>query len=379
MPVFLRILLAALAIVLGFIGASLQKSGFGEFVVENVVEKTVPRPSVSLPIFKPRFLNIDPSNNLPMVHVASPVLYPGGLATVWYGGSRECAPDVKIYFSKDLDAEPVVIMTRERAEKDLGRPVQSVGNAVLIAEPNASLRLLFVTIGLGKWSGSQLNTSVSTDGGITWSRAERLTLSPFFNFSELVRNRPLQLTGGGWCVPMYQEFLGKFPELLWLAKDGSYRKSRIAGGCTSFQPSVVPLDNRRAIALMRDYTPTHRIHLARTEDGGHSWTNPAPTSLLNPDAGISAVRLSDGRILLSYNDSATNRKNLSWAVSQDDGITWTKIGFPNYYPTATFAYPYLMRQGDYLFQAFTADGKLIELDSFNEAFLDEKTKDVSKP
>jgi hypothetical protein len=81
------------------------------------------------------------------------------------------------------------------------------------------------------------------------------------------------------------------------------------------------------------------------------------------------VRLSDGRIFLAYNDSAADRKNLSWALSSDEGASWSKIGAPDYTPTKSFAYPYLMRDGSFLFQAFTADGKLIELDSFNEAFV----------
>jgi predicted neuraminidase len=361
----LRIPLAVIALLLGLLTAWRMNPPQGEFTME----KSADAATSCGRIFKVRFLNIEQEYELPMVHVASPVLYPGGIATVWYGGSAECSPDVKIYFSKDLDAEPLVIMTREKASLDLGRPVQSVGNAVLIAEQDGSLRLLFVTISIGKWSGSQLNSCISKDGGITWSRAERLTLSPFFNLSELVRNRPLALKRGGWCVPVYQEFLGKFPELLWLGNDGTYRKSRIAGGCTSFQPSVVPLGGRRAIALMRDYTPARRIHLARTEDGGRTWTQPAPTSLPNPDAGISAVRLSDGRIFLAYNDSAVDRKNLSWALSSDEGASWSKIGAPDYTPTKSFAYPYLMSDGSFLFQAFTADGKLIELDSFNEAFV----------
>lgn len=371
----LSILAAVTVILLGLLSAWRMNPPRGEFDPEKPGNEAA---EGALPIFKPRFLNIGQSHVLPMVHVASPVLYPGGIATVWYGGSRECAPDVKIYFSKDLDAEPSVIMTRERAERDLGRAVLSLGNAILIAEADGSLRLLFVTIAMGKWSGSQLNSCVSKDGGLTWSRAERLTLSPFFNLAELVRNKPLPLAGGGWCVPIYQEFLGKFPELLWLGKDGSYRKSRIAGGCTAFQPSVVPLDGRRAIALMRDYTPARRIHLARTEDGGRSWTKPAPTALPNPDAGISAVRLSDGRILLSYNDSETDRKNLSWAVSPDDGGTWEKIGAPDYRPIGSFAYPYLIRDGQFLIQAFTGNGKLIELDSFNEAFVNEMAS-LAKP
>jgi len=371
----LRWLLIGVTFLLGFFCAARRDSPLGEFVLE----KPTPTSQEGLPIFKTKFLNSKQSHELPMVHVASPVWYHHDIATVWYGGSRECAPDVQIYFSKGLDAEPEVIMSRARVEKDLHRPVLSLGNALLIAEPDDSLRLLFVTIAMGRWSGSQLNSCVSSDGGQTWSQAERLTLSPFCNLSELVRNRPIPLAGGGWCVPIYQEFLGKFPELLWLSKDGSYRKSRIAGGCTSFQPSVVPLDNRRAIALMRDYTATRLIHLASTEDGGLSWTKPTPTSLPNPDAAVSGVRLSDGRILLAYNGSATDRKNLSWALSDNGGTTWKKISTPDWSPITSFAYPYLIREGNFLFQAFTANGKLIELDSFNESFVDQKAAGIPNP
>ena len=205
----------------------------------------------SAAVFKKSIVN--PGQGLPMVHVASLATMAGGIeAAVWYGGSAECAPDVKIYFSENENgavwSAPRVIMDRQKAELDLGRPMKSVGNAILLSESDGTLRLLFVTIAMGRWSGSQLNTSFSNDGGITWSRAERLTLSPFFNFSELVRNRAIPLIGGGWCVPIYQEFLGKFPELLWLKEQQGellYRKTRIAGGCSTFQPSLIPLNANR--------------------------------------------------------------------------------------------------------------------------------------
>jgi len=88
---------------------------------------------------------------------------------------------------------------------------------------------------------------------------------------------------------VYQEFLGKFPELLWLSeKDGkiSYEKSRIAGGCSTLQPSLIPLDARRAIILLRDYTKTKRIFISRSADAGLSWSKPEATNLPNPDSGI---------------------------------------------------------------------------------------------
>ena len=44
---------------------------------------------------------LNPEQGLPMVHVASVAeMSDGLLAAVWYGGTSECAPDVKIYFSE---------------------------------------------------------------------------------------------------------------------------------------------------------------------------------------------------------------------------------------------------------------------------------------
>ena len=318
---------------------------------------------------------INPDQGLPMVHVAAMAESGDGvLHCVWYGGTAECHPDVRIYLSQKEAGgpwtAPRTIMNRERAERDLGRPVRAVGNALLVPERGDSLRLLFVTIAMGKWSGSQLNSCVSRDGGITWSRAERLTLSPFFNLSELVRNRPVALRGGGWCVPVYQEFLGKFPELLWLQGGDPCRKSRIAGGCTSFQPSLIPTGEQSAVAMMRDYTSARRIHLARSANGGGTWNNPAATSLPNPDAGISGLRLSDGGLLVAYNDSPENRCDLSLALSRDDGSSWIRLVSLQREEKASFSYPYLMRQSDGLIRlAYTWKGRELRLITFNEAWL----------
>jgi predicted neuraminidase len=327
---------------------------------------------------------INPGQGLPMVHVASLANLPEGItAAVWYGGSAECRPDVKIYFSEKEPlpgafwSTPRVIMSRELASRDLSRPVQSLGNAILLSNPDHSISLLFVTIAMGRWSGSQLNACSSTDGGLTWSKARRLTLSPFLNFSELVRNRPLALAGGGWCVPIYQEFLGKFPEILWFSQSKgeiSYDKTRIAGGCSTFQPSVVPITPNHAVALLRDYTEAKKIHVSSTDDGGLNWTTPIPTNLPNPDAGISGLALSNGKngnLLLAYNDSPALRDNLSLALADSTGHLWKKLVTLQNEPGSTFSYPFLMRSENGAIRlAYTCKGKAIVITTFNEAWID---------
>jgi predicted neuraminidase len=327
------------------------------------------------PFFRQGFVNA--SQSLPMVHVASLAeLGNGTLASLWYGGPYEYSHDDAIYFATQSHgswSQPTPIMSPTRAEQDLGRPMKGLGNSILLVNPDGSLRLLFVTIAMGKWSGSQLNTSVSRDGGQTWSRTERLTLSPLCNFSELVRNRPIPLIGGGWCVPIYQELLGKFPELLWLKEHNGeliYRKTRVAGGCSTYQPSLIPLGTKIASLILRDYTKAKRIFFSHTEDGGLSWSKPTPTNLPNPDAGISGLRLADGRLLVAFNDSATNRDNLSLAVSSDAGKKWKLIAVLENGPESWFSYPYMMRTSDGLIHiVYTFKGDEIKEAGFNESWL----------
>lgn len=339
------------------------------------------------PIFRTDF--VDPPSGVKMVHVASLAESPEGtLAMVWYGGRTECAPGVTIYLSKSgLEgggwSTPEAILSPERVGKDLGHPVKSLGNAILLPGQDGSLRLLFTSIAVGKWSGCRLDTCVSTDAGKTWSQAKPLRLSPLFNFSEIVRNRPVRLAGGGWCVPIYHEFASKYPEILWVDdrnENVTFSKTRIAGGCTTTQPSLVPLDEKRAIVLLRNVTKARKIFLSRTSDGGLTWTPPEPTALPNPDSGISALRLSDGRILVAFNDSAKNRISLSLAVSSDEGKTWKRVAVLESDEGATFSYPYLMRGSDGLIRvAYThtweqKKAKQIRVSSFNEAWVAMKEK-----
>ena len=119
----------------------------------------------------------------------------GRLAAVWCGGSREGAGDVAVWFATrgPLDnnpwSAPRPIVTRDSAAQETFRYVRKLGNALLIPEKGDRLSLLYVSVGVGGWSGSSLNLKQSVDGGRTWSRSRRLGLSPFFNVSELRREQ----------------------------------------------------------------------------------------------------------------------------------------------------------------------------------------------
>ena len=343
----------------------------------QIASLNLPSAKAEKPFYQEEFINA--SQDLPFVHVASVTeLVDHSLAALWYGGPYEHSPENQIYFSKERDGiwlSPQIIMTTEQVEHDLNRPIKCLGNPLMLPNPDGTLRLLFVSIAMGKWSGSQLNTSLSKDGGTTWSRVERLTLSPFFNLSELVRNRPVRTTEG-WCVPVYQEFLGKFPELLWLSERNgkiSYEKTRISGGCSTLQPSLIPADARRAFILLRDYTKTKRIFISRSGDAGLSWSKPEATNLPNPDSGISGIRLHEGRLLVTFNDATWGRSNLSLALSDDEGRSWKRIAILENDNEKSFSYPYMMQASDGVIHVtYSWDGRKVKEVTFNEAWVNEQ-------
>jgi predicted neuraminidase len=207
------------------------------------------------------FINRDPGSAT--VHVGSICEMTGGrLVACWYGGTREGARDTVIYLAlrdpgkRSSWSEPRAVVDRDSASRELRRYVKKVGNSIIFADSEDRLWLIYVTITVGGWSGSSLNVKISHDGGTTWTTSQRLTLSPFLNVSELVRNNPLPMKGGGFVIPIYHECLGKFPEILWIRRGQrdqriTFRKTRMAGGRSFIQPSVVGYDSSVAKAFYR--------------------------------------------------------------------------------------------------------------------------------
>lgn len=328
---------------------------------------------------------IDPQFVVPSLHVSSLCeLRDGGLAAAWYGGTREGARDVAVYFATRQAGEaglwspPRALVTRHTAAQETFRFVKKVGNPLLFAGADGRLCLLYVSIAVGGWSGSSLNFKESFDSGLTWTSSRRLGLSPLFNVSELVKNGPVPLADGGWAVPIYHELCGKFPELLWLraAPDGLRAgKSHAFGGHTAFQPALVALDARRALLFCRAAGPVRQVFLARTADGGDHWSEPRPLGLPNPDSGLDALRLKDGRLLLAFNDTPTDRHNLRLALSGDEGITWRRAATLADEPGAEFSYPFLLQTRDGLVHVtYTWKRRGIKHVCFNLAWLDEQAR-----
>lgn len=347
-----------------------------------------PKTDTSLPYMAEEY--ISPDLRKGMVHAASICqLNNGRLAAVWYGGSREGASDTVIYFSVRNPgvppswSTPRVVVDRETASKELQRFIKKVGNAIIFADREDRLWLIYVTITVGGWSGSSLNVKISTDDGANWTPSQRLTLSPFFNISELVRNNPVPLEDGGFVIPIYHEFLGKFPELLWISVGANnqkvfFRKSRMDGGRTFIQPTVVAYGPRTATAFYRNCSDKRNVGVTLTRDAGATWSRPRGLDLPNPDSALNALRLSDGNILLVFNDSKHSRENLRFAVSEHNGVTWTRVATLEDTKGQEFSYPYLIHGRDRrIHLVYTWRRKRIKHVEFNETWIREQTRKAS--
>ena len=373
-----RFVLAALALVVGFLSWGSVSRQQGQLRSEFKLSEL---PATAFADGEPFYLReiINPDSSLPMVHAATLVdLGEAGLIAVWFGGTAEGDADVSLYTATKKPGQawtpPRLLLDREMAIHKMRRYVVSLGNPVLISLTDDSLALLFVTISAGRWSGSSINLMISDDRGETWGRPVKLALGPFFNLSDLPRNPPVPLANGGWVVPIYHEFMGKFPELLWLRFEESgfsYEKSRMYGGLAFLQPTVAAVSSERAVALYRDFTRARKSYRAVTEDGGRSWSAPEATALPNPDTAVCLLRLPDGRLLCAFNDSPDNRHVLRLAVSDDGGVNWLRLATLDEGNGRDVCYPYMTLGNDgRIRMAYTYRGRNICYVEFNLAWID---------
>ena len=83
------------------------------------------------------------------------------------------------------------------------------------------------------------------------------------------------------------------------------------------QPSVVSLGKKHLRLYARSTSDISRICAADSFDNGVTWTQAHLLDLPNPNSGIDAVGLRDGRIVLIYNDTTKGRTPLNLAISSD--------------------------------------------------------------
>lgn len=183
----------------------------------------------------------------------------------------------------------------------------------------------------------------SGDSGRTWGEPRRLPdgmLGP-------VKNHPIEFPDGTILCGSSTEQDGWRVHFEWTrdagrtwAKTGDLNDGRSFG---LIQPALLQTGEMGAIALMR--SNAGRIYEARTADGGRTWSRPVPLELPNPNSGIDAVTLRDGRHLLVFNPSTSSRSPLSVALSKDGRVWKTVLDLENE-KGQEFSYPAVIQSAD---------------------------------
>ena len=112
----------------------------------------------------------------------------------------------------------------------------------------------------------------------------------------------------------------------------------------AIQPSVLMHPGGRLQILCRSNISA--VLSSWSEDNGRTWSPLTPLTLPNPNAGIDAVSLADGRYLLVYNHIKSGRNRLNVAVS-DDGAGWAAaLLLENDQKGTEFSYPAVIQTDD---------------------------------
>jgi predicted neuraminidase len=266
----------------------------------------------------------------------------GQLVAAWFGGKQEGAADVGIWLSrlengqwtKPVEVANGVMSPQKRFP---------CWNPVLF-QPRSGPLVLFYKVGPTPdgWWGEMM---VSEDSGKTWRGHKRLAptvMGP-------IKNKPVQLDDGRILCPSSSEHAG-WRAHVEVTKD--FENWEVVG----------PLNDPAVIGVIQPTILTHPDHrlqmLYRTrgkgfiaqnwsQDGGKTWGEISLLSLPNPNSGIDAVTLKDGRQLLVFNNTPRGRTPLNVALSPD-GKEW-KVALTLEDQPGEYSYPAVIQ---------TADGKV---------------------
>ena len=297
----------------------------------------------------------------------------GRYMAAWFGGTAEGARDVAIWASfRNADGW-------SRPEQLAREPQVPCWNPVLFLAADGRL-WLYYKFG-PKYTWWTAGRRFSDDEGKTWSPVQHLPaglIGP-------VRAKPLLLPSGvlvsGSSVESYGSWAAwversrdngntwqsvgpvTLPALEHAVAVSSPGASALAEPSGIIQPTIVPMGGAHLRLYARASLDIGHICVADSFDDGMTWSPARPLDIPNPNSGIDAVRLRDGRSILLYNDTSHGRSPLNLAVS-DDGEHFKNFATLESQP-GEFSYPALVQgtEGD-LHMTYTYNRKRIAYEVF---------------
>lgn len=211
---------------------------------------------------------------------------------------------VKPYPCAPRWSEPRAILTPKELSRLSGKFIHKLGNPVSFLDTQGRVHLFVVGVSMGGWATSKIYWLLFDDTLQQLHFQKELTLSPFINFSSLVRSHPLLLDDGGFILPVYHELARKFPLLLHFSQDLQLEHitkplDTIGTKATSkLQPSFTPLNTTQAFGVYRNYNVGTMQTSFCTLETEFLCQEPKPSNLTNHTASSIVFNALDSVLLL---------------------------------------------------------------------------------
>ena len=257
--------------------------------------------------------------------------------------SRFTGSHAEDYTSADLAAirsrdgenwsEPTIIV---RASEEGAMNVMSLS---LLRMRDGAIGLFYLS--RKRWTDMPVYLRLSRNEGRIWSEARRVTRPE--RYVVMNNDRVVRLSTGRILISLAWhdnrmigdrlDFAPAKTVFVYSDDDGlTWRESpqvlALPGSASGLQePGLVELRSGRLYGFAR--TDKGMQYTFFSEDGGESWTAPAPSAFLSPLSPLSMKRMCDGRLLAIWNpykdwEPVTfGRTTLVWAVSADEGASWS--------------------------------------------------------
>lgn len=185
------------------------------------------------------------------------------------------------------------------------------------------------------------------------------------------RAHPLVRSDGALLLPLSNENFSI--AMMAITKDGgeTWTLSNPVPEAGLTQPTLVEFDDGTITAFFRNSSPEHRIKRSDSTDGGMSWSAVSTTDLLHPGAGIEALLLENGHLLMIYNDVEDSpRDKMAVSISEDRGKTWKWTRHLEDIDGGRFDYPSIVQGKDgRLHASYSYNLATIKYVHFDEAWV----------
>jgi sialidase-1 len=256
--------------------------------------------------------------------------------------SASDAGDIDLLLKRSFDGGKT--WSRQQVVADFGE--DTIGNPCPVQERNTRRIWLPLTRNPGHFNERNIEQGTpgatrtvwltySDDDGATWAEAVEITgavKDPNWTWYATGPGNGIQLRSGRLLIPCDHRRLdnmGRHSHVIYSDDRGrSWRIGGIAGEGTN-ECAVVELEDGTLLLNMRSYHGHNRRAIARSTDGGLSWSKLAwDQELIEPVCQASLIvypgRRGRRRCLLFSNPASTKRERMTVRASFDRGESWAK-------------------------------------------------------